>query len=247
MDWPTLEHAVADLYEIFGRYPRPSRVEGCPHCVGANESATFCRTPLREVTDEMISRYAFKAMTTWGEVDDYKHFLPRILELCARGESGTWPGLEIWLIASKLQLARWEEWSESERFAVKMLFRGAWRSALSRTPQDYDAAEFLQGLVEIEDVAPYLEFWTNDGSATSARQLAHAAHWHCAEVAKVGVVWGARKVDASEALRRNATRFTEWLCDPARRERLLHEFESNCDASWATDIAQACDDLEWLA
>ena len=36
---------------------------------------------LRDLTDTDLKKYAFKALTTWGNADDFRHFLPRLFEL----------------------------------------------------------------------------------------------------------------------------------------------------------------------
>src|SRR5262249_12479085 len=106
----TLAQAIAALYEAFGRYRRRPSIDACPHCVGKKDQATLARAPLRNLSCAELSRYAFKAITTWGEAEDYKHFLLRILELAVTPEGREWPGLDLEVIAGKIQLAGWPTW-----------------------------------------------------------------------------------------------------------------------------------------
>jgi hypothetical protein len=68
------------LRSAFRKYPKPKKLEGCPHCVGKREGDPLCLAGLDDITVGMVSRYAAKAISTWGTVDDYKYFLPRLLE-----------------------------------------------------------------------------------------------------------------------------------------------------------------------
>jgi hypothetical protein len=114
-----LEEAVDGLYRAFARYPRRAAIEVCPHCVGREDQDTLARLPLRSLSCAQLSRFGFKAMTTWGTPDDYKHFLPRILELASTPEAADWPGLDMQLIASKLQLAGCASWASPELAALR--------------------------------------------------------------------------------------------------------------------------------
>lgn len=69
------------LYAVFSKYPRPTRVIGSPISVKANADLILTTTPLRSLTQEDLCDYEFKAMTTWGTENDYKYFLPAILEV----------------------------------------------------------------------------------------------------------------------------------------------------------------------
>lgn len=62
-------------------------------------------------------------MTTWGSVADFKHFLPRMLELLVTevepaGFSATMR-FERWLLFSKIAYGKWHEWPANEIDAIK--------------------------------------------------------------------------------------------------------------------------------
>src|SRR4051794_20200880 len=76
-----LHMSIEALYSVFSAYPLRPHVMGCPCCVSEKDNHDLHARPLREFTCEHLRRYAFKAMTTWGKVEDFKHFLPRIFEL----------------------------------------------------------------------------------------------------------------------------------------------------------------------
>ena len=69
------------------------------------------KKPLRELDEDDLSRFAGKAITTWGTANDFKHFLPRIFELTAELRTP----YEIWIAFDKLRLAEWTRWPDHEQ------------------------------------------------------------------------------------------------------------------------------------
>jgi hypothetical protein len=78
-----LAAAVAGLYAAFARYKLHHPVTGCPCCTSAEDDRRVQSKPMHQLEAADLERYAFKAVTTLGTVDDLKHFLPRLLELAA--------------------------------------------------------------------------------------------------------------------------------------------------------------------
>ena len=68
-----------------------------------DDKSTLHSKQLRELEDEDLARYAFKAMTTWGDVNDYKHYLPRIFELSAKRELL----VDTFVTLGKLEYGKW--------------------------------------------------------------------------------------------------------------------------------------------
>lgn len=66
-------------------------------------------------------------MTTFGDMDDLKHFLPRILELHALDYDGAHYELDV--ILGKLNYARWNTWPDAEIHAIQA-FVNSWLKAL---------------------------------------------------------------------------------------------------------------------
>ena len=83
------------------------------------DQAKLNETPLESLEWEELSFFINRSMTTVGDDDDFKHFLPRILELYV---SEYWERLvHIGIFLSKLDYANWELWPEIEYNAVKSL------------------------------------------------------------------------------------------------------------------------------
>ncbi len=104
-----LEYAIANLYIIFSEYPLPQHIEGCPCCVNESDNLLIHSKLLKNLTASDLDRFIFHTMTTWGTVEDFKHFLPRIFELFAlESNKFLWSNL----IIEKLDYADWYNWSE---------------------------------------------------------------------------------------------------------------------------------------
>lgn len=124
-----LDTAIDKLYEVFSIYPPDPGMEGCPCCVGEQDRHKLSYRSLRELSGEDLSRYAFKAMTTWGTEDNFKHFLPRIFDLLASGGLQT----DEFVVLGKLEYAGWKNWTETEQQAIRALLLAWWEARINYT------------------------------------------------------------------------------------------------------------------
>lgn len=156
------EISKENLYSTFSKYPFKSSIEGCPCCISDSDKSTLHSKQLRELEDEDLSRYAFKAMTTWDDVNDYKHYLPRIFELSAKRELI----VDTFVTLGKLEYGKWKEWNEREKEAITDFLKAWWEkehvssvnfqmhspnndsvlSGLLKKGEDIDVSNFSNGL-----------------------------------------------------------------------------------------------------
>jgi hypothetical protein len=187
-----LASAIEGLYVAFARYPLRARIEGCPHCdLGGNERSLHA-APLRELGADDFDRYPFKAMTTFGDVDDFRHFLPRIAELLtAVGAIGA---TDLGIFAGKMIYGEWTTWPERERDAVL-----TWLDALERAYLHDDvgrvyACDLLDANVALRgDATGFLSRWPD---ATGARALEELA----AEIVAIGAASNRGETSRTHAL-----------------------------------------------
>lgn len=125
--------ATEALYETFARYSPPRALEGCPCCVDPAESDALARADLRSLDVDDLDHYALKAISTWGDVVHFKHFLPRLFELLWR-DPDAFMGNESLL--GKLAEAAWTTWPQPETRAVASYLEQLWHAVLSRMPED---------------------------------------------------------------------------------------------------------------
>jgi hypothetical protein len=101
---------------------------------------------------------------------DYRHFLPRLLELSTQHPSHH--GLELAHIAGTLQHARFATWPESERGAVLAWLRRWWGEIVEGTAER--AYEFVEAFALIGDVDELLADWAGRSSLAAVLHVAEA-------------------------------------------------------------------------
>lgn len=105
--------ALEKLYETFADYPRFVGYIGCTHCVSESEQDVIRPVPLRALSEEQLLPVAFNiGVGTFGDISDYKHFLPRLFEVIP-------PHWSFSCVLSGLQSFDLPAWPQHERVAVE--------------------------------------------------------------------------------------------------------------------------------
>ena len=152
-----LKLAIENLYSTFSTYAFNSTMEGCPCCVSNTDKEKIHSKKLRELTEVDLSRYTAKAMTTWGDENDYKHYLPRIFELL----STTDIIVSTFIVLGKLEYGQWKTWKENEQVAIKK-FLFAWWTDLVKNKNSFDYEAFIEVLKLTDNIDEFLKLWTID-------------------------------------------------------------------------------------
>lgn len=156
--------AIARLYRVFDKYPFPERArhcfmgEGCKDCRRSNTA--LASKPLRSIGHEELFHFAYyPRVATKGEQEDFKHALPRILELL--DEIG-WQGNPSVVIGQILKKVREAGLTSEEDRAVEDALLRRWENLLGNAATDVSQLrKFLDPIaVQRDDVAPYLEAWS---------------------------------------------------------------------------------------
>ena len=170
--------AIENLYSTFSKYPFKSTIEGCPCCVSDSDKSTLHSKQLRELKDEDLSRYAFKAMSTWGDVTDYKHYLPRIFELTARRELI----VDTFVTLQKLEDGKWKEWESEEQETINEFLKAWWK-------YDINCATYFDSEILVElhklilDIKPMLNVWNVDPETQGFKNYVEFIEYHYYELA----------------------------------------------------------------
>ncbi|KXX69362.1 hypothetical protein [Flammeovirga sp. SJP92] len=146
--------AIEELYSTFDKYSLKPTMEGCPCCVSDNDKSTLHSKKLRELEDDDISKYAFKAMTTWGDIYDFKHYLPRIFELTATRKLV----LDTFVILGKLDYGNWNEWEIDERNTIIKFLKAWWKYDINNAPY-FDSKTLIEINNKIHDLKGMLHEW----------------------------------------------------------------------------------------
>jgi hypothetical protein len=168
-----LQDAVAALYEVFAAYPLRDWTDPCPHCLTAEDERALHRAPLRELTAEDLQQFTADSLLLWGNLEDLKHFLPRILEI-AVGDGFDFPDLEI--VYGHLTLGSFATWPAVERTAVRNLATAHWQAALTDGVGQAHFEPVLTGIMLLEDdLTPYLSYWERSDDESALANLAEYA------------------------------------------------------------------------
>lgn len=129
------------VYDAFALYRRPLALEASPLRDPQELLRQLTSHPLRLLEVSDVQDYAATALTTVGTVENYKHFLPRLLELamvCGAIASDT--------IAWKLEYAEWRAWPKIEQQVLEQIFVCACLAAFEQHPDNYVAGGWLVSL-----------------------------------------------------------------------------------------------------
>jgi hypothetical protein len=173
-----LDAAIERLYAAFADVPAPEAIPACGCCntgtdwrAGGFQGGTVSLAPLgdgrelRALTDDDVRGYAWDVLLTAGSLDDFTYYLPRLLELMARGENG-WDGAA--LTQRFDDWAHFDGWPEPHRRAVLDFFAAWWSATLAEPntgPRIEDVLCTTSGIVT--DLRSFLDEWLHhDGAAT---------------------------------------------------------------------------------
>jgi hypothetical protein len=239
--------AVKGLYTEFAGYSHHHAVDFCPHCVSKADIALLYARPLRELTAPDLEKYAFKAMTTWGDPDDFKHFLPRIFELLTLSSPKS---LEIdpEIAIGKMNYARWKTWPENEQAAV-VNFLKAWLHCRLISEFSYsslhEVSSCLESIAIVEkNLTPYLATWRADFFAVTNARLNTAGFLDFSQdtLYKGKLAWAANPSQAAQII--------NWLLEPEvlplMEKTALEFFETVTDPELTAILEGGVNALETL-
>ena len=154
-----LSSSVEYLYLAFSKYKPKDGIANCSDCITSEDNQKLLSKPLRELMPKDLEKYGRKALTTWGDIDDLKYFLPRLLEFFPFIGTGL---LQPEVVFGKISLGKWREWPISEQKALENYFFALWRftlSSIETTPWTY-SDDILCAISQVlDDISPLLEYW----------------------------------------------------------------------------------------
>lgn len=168
----SLDLAMRELYAAFSKYPKPRQMAVGPARRDAAKIAwpAMERTALRQLSGDDLFTFAHAAIDDWGELNDFKHFLPRMLELCAQGDSR----IPREKVTAKIAQGFWLDWPENEKQALTNFGVAWWQQALE--PPEDDLHEVLsiigQYLSDEQSVRTMMAYWRPDFSNAHLELLA---------------------------------------------------------------------------
>lgn len=224
-----LDRVIERSYDLFAHYQSvpPLPVHCCPYCVKPDDQQLLFSRPLRELTWVELEYYGFKAVHSWGSVQDFKHFLPRIMQLFVLEAPCRYDRP---IVSGKLQHAKWTEWPEDEKSAVVDFFNAWWQWRLALDPDNrLEISELVMILGAVfDDLLPLLTYWNSQipESLAAARQLASFVEQNSwsGDPYDLGCVWGSNES--------HARTIVTWLYDPSKAEFLAAAYDDDSRSAY---------------
>jgi hypothetical protein len=232
-DFPPLQQSVRDLYRVFGHYRLNRNMPSDGLFPTTAEDYALINKFLNELTGDDFGRYIWKAMTTLGTVEDFKHFLPRLCELAVAAADSP---VDVWCLSTKLRYGNWQMWRERERSAIAAFMLALFRASLYEYLSPKRPDEVLHDLAEAtDDLAPFLAAWEEDRSLSEVLHLADfitsqatALHWH-----------GEVRLFDSKQQSAPDPQVTAWLQQESHRIALEDAFFEHSDGPYAQLLSDA--------
>src|SRR4051812_42391608 len=111
-----LREAIGQVYAAFAGIACPRRLVASPLRDADAILGALTSAPLAVLPDAALAPYSRAAITTVGTEQDFRYFLPRILELAASDRN--WTGAEPPVIADRIGRTGWLKWPPAERAPV---------------------------------------------------------------------------------------------------------------------------------
>lgn len=166
-----LKISIEKLYDIFAKYQGLSKLEGSPLYEDlATWNKQLRSKKLRELTDDDLSLFAGKVILTWGDENDYRFYLPRILELTAELNTP----YDIWTLYSRLEDANWKTWNIDEQTAINEFTIELWNNLLNDNSEkaEWEFKDYFHSIAYFyPDFSEILKVWETSDSFTSIKHL----------------------------------------------------------------------------
>jgi hypothetical protein len=151
-----LKTVIENLYDAFSQYTTLG-IHHCDcGCIDEEDVKKLHSKPLRQLEVDDLSSYHGSALYTWGDLEHYKHFLPRVFELYALKRNYALIGL--YEIGTKLEFAMWTEWPPNEVCAVKDFVLADWIEFANDSTSEISDSD-LGNYSRFFDVEELLKMW----------------------------------------------------------------------------------------
>jgi len=168
--------SIDELYRIFRLYRLGDDFFGSSFGISHADFRRLTSKPLDELHVVDVEHYVSRALTTWGNVGHFKHFLPRLVQLTTDHYLDFERPNAIF---SKLDLARWKTWPAEESKSVGRSLIYFWERQLALPgdfPIDQRIESVLHGLQQAcGGLQPFLERWLTIDDPSAALHLAQVS------------------------------------------------------------------------
>lgn len=224
-----LQAVITQLYDTFAPYEVQHPIAGSPMTVTSKMQENLAQYSLHEVPGTVLSTYLFKAMSTRGTVNDFKHYLPRILELLAwDAQSLVWGEV----VYKKLPYANYHEWDAPETALIDKYTDVLWLYLLEKFPsRTISVIDFLES---VDDRSRFSAIW--ETSVTESDALLHLAHF---------INYRSNILRRAFGDPRGVSLDLQWIVQPEILQRLDDAYLADMDGEYAEELSLASQNIKW--
>lgn len=216
-----LKISIEKLYDTFAKYQGLSKLEGSPIYDDLETWNMQLRSKkLRELTDDDLSLFAGKVILTWGDENDYRFYLPRILELTAELKTP----YDIWTLYSRLEDANWKTWNTEEQTAICEFTIELWNNLLNNNSEkaEWEFKDYFHSLAYFyPDFSEILKVWETNDSFSSIKHLTHYLFEERQHL------FDNNYIDSIEKNTKNIEQFKTWLTSDNILKKIEKAFYDN--------------------
>ncbi|MFM9946029.1 MAG: hypothetical protein ACKVQB_12445 [Bacteroidia bacterium] len=155
-----LNTTIENLYLTFGKYTTEGIYYCDCGCVKEEDVRKLNSKPLRQLEEDDLVSYYGSALYTWGDVEHYKHYLPRICELISSNRNYAFVNVDE--IFNKLEYAQWMEWPEEEQQAIKDYVMADWMDLVNNQTSEIGVSK-LEEYGKFLGIAELIRAWDISG------------------------------------------------------------------------------------
>jgi hypothetical protein len=216
-----LEITIERLYDTFAKYQGKSKLEGSPLYDDLDTwNKELQSKNIRELTNEDLSKFAGKVILTWGDENDYRYYLPRILELTAKLKTP----YDIWTLYSRLEDANWKTWDINEQTAINEFSLELWNKLLNDNSEkaEWEFKDYFHAIANFyPDFSQILKVWETNNSFASIKHLTNYIF------EERQYLFDNNFINSCEKNTKNINEFKAWLISDMIIEKIEQAFYDN--------------------
>lgn len=170
-----LSNIIHKSYSIFSKYRATLPLEVCTECcMTPNQANDLANMSVRQIPFELLYEYNTAAKTELPNIEEFKHFLPRFLELTAEMK---FLHHSAELILSRFEYYSKDEWSKEERKVIQNYALELFKYYLSTYPlpelETIDSIIIMlhKAKVDLSEILPKWKTVTNRSSVLHLSDL----------------------------------------------------------------------------
>ena len=245
VDAKPIKESLRDLYKTFAKYDSWSRLSLSETETKSEYFKNLLNKDLEDLSRADLAPFTSRPLNSWAAKNDLRHFLPRILELCA-----VWSGREaqaVWVpesIFSLLPQSDWRNWPADEQSVIEDFTWAWWMSTLSEFPSPTEIKEVLASIAVTHDVTPYLNEWRRQKTLAAFRHIVDA-DWF-AESSVMETENSNSPLQQQIVAIHGHKRYPNWLLAPETITWLEFGYFAHSEEPWAADLALLIDKIRLL-